>query len=91
MIKDFNKARELCCGHGTLGFCRDITNTKEVIYEKTFSKVGSIDNQYMDKDIKKCNVSCIILNFNGKDAIKSIDILIEDLNKIKEQLQECEG
>ena len=90
MIKDFNKARELFCGYGTLAFCRDVTNTKEVIYEKTFSKVGSIDNQYTDKDIKKCDVPCIVLNFNGKDAIKSIDILIEDLNKIKEQLKECE-
>ena len=87
MIKDYKKVRELFCGHGTLRFCPDITKTKEVIYEGDYIKVGEHTDEFNEQNIKQCGVNAIVLNFDGKNAIKSIDILIEDLNKIKKHLE----
>ena len=36
-------------------------------------------------------VKCVALRFEGKEALKSIDIMIEDLQKIRENLsKDCE-
>ncbi len=88
MIKDYNKTRELFLGHGTLKLGLDITNTKEIFFEGAYQKIGENNKQFIGKNIKECDVNAVVLNFDGKDAIKSIDILIQDLRKIKNRLKE---
>lgn len=93
MIKDKNNARYVYFGHGTIGLCRCQDGTSYAIYN---SEQGKIDGEYTDsiykgQAVENIPVKSIAFVFNGEKAIKSIDILIEDLQIIRENLiSECE-
>ena len=49
------------------------------------------DNEFAGEKAEDLPVKCVALRFEGKEALKSIDIMIEDLQKIRENLsKECE-
>lgn len=90
MIKDKENARYIHLGHGTVNIsvCQD--RTSYVIHE---SEKGSVDGifkkaEYQGHYPEELPIKSICLVFDGKDAIKSIDMIIEDLQTIKEKLEE---
>lgn len=91
MIRDIENCREIHLGHGTVGLSVDTTGTVEVIHNKPFSPVGTAYNHNAWKAARKLKEKSVCLFFYGKEGIASIDILIEDLQKIKSRLLEVQG
>ena len=97
MIIDKNKLREIYLGNGTVLMGVGTINDREIayfIYEHNFPihKVGTNNNEYAGQKAEDLPFKCVALRFEGKEALKSIDIMIEDLQKIRENLiSECEG
>ena len=96
MIIDKNNSREVTLGNGSVLMGIGTINGKEIAYfihEHTHpsSVVGEYNNEFAGEKAEDLPVQCVVLRFEGKEALKSIDIMIEDLQKIRENLsKECE-
>ena len=96
MITDKNNSREITLGNGSVLMGIGTINDKEIAYfihENTNPnpKVGEHNNEFAGEKAEDLPVKCVALRFEGKEALKSIDIMIEDLQKIRENLiSECE-
>lgn len=97
MIIDKNKLREIYLGNGSVLMGVGTVNNKGIayfIYEHNFpiQEVGVSNNEFAGQKAEDLPVKCVALRFEGKEALKSIDIMIEDLQKIRKNLiSECEG
>lgn len=88
MIKDKNNARIITLGNGTVKLIRSADNSGYIIYE---SERGEINGEYysdenVGKHVEDCPEKSIVLAFTGENALKSIDIIMEDLKEIKNTL-----
>ena len=96
MIIDKNNSREVTLGNGSVLMGIGTINGKEIAYfihEHTNPSpvVGEYNNEFAGEKAEDLPVKCVVLRFEGKEALKSIDIMIEDLQKIRENLsKECE-
>ena len=91
MITDKNNSREITLGNGSVLMGIGTINDKEIAYfihEHTNPnpKVGEHNNEFAGEKAEDLPVKCVALRFEGKEALKSIDMLIEDLQKIRENL-----
>ena len=91
MIIDKNNSREVTLGNGSVLMGIGTINGKEIAYfihEHTNPnpKVGEHNNEFAGEKAEDLPVKCVALRFEGKEALKSIDMLIEDLQKIRENL-----
>lgn len=88
MIKDENNARFIHFGHGTvrLSICKE--GKSYAIVESDYSPItGKFKKaKYNGECAENLPVKSVCFIFDGENAEKSIDMLIEDLNKIKKQL-----
>ena len=96
MITDKNNLREITFGNGSVLMGIGTISGKEIAYfihEHTNPnpKVGEHNNEFAGEKAEDLPVKCVALRFEGKEALKSIGIMIEDLQKIRENLsKECE-
>lgn len=96
MIIDKNNSREVTLGNGSVLMGIGTINGKEIAYfihEHTHPApvVGECNNEFAGEKAEDLPIKCVALRFEGKEALKSIDIMIEDLQKIRENLsKECE-
>lgn len=96
MITDKNNLREITLGNGSVLMGIGTINDKEIAYfihEHTHpsSTVGAYNDEFAGEKAEELSVKCVALRFEGKEALKSIDIMIEDLQKIRKNLiDECE-
>ena len=96
MITDKNNIREITFGNGSVLMGIGTINDKEIAYfihEHTHPSptVGEYNDEFAGEKAEDLPVKCVALRFEGKEALKSIDIMIEDLQKIRENLsKECE-
>ncbi len=88
MIRDIENCREVHLGHGAVGIAIDTTGTVEVLYNKPVTTVGSKTNELAGKSTIELNEKNVCLFFDGKDKIMALDMLIEDLSKIRKNLNE---
>lgn len=88
MIRDIKNCREVHLGHGTVGFSIDTTGTIAVLYNKPLTPVGGSFNELDGKSTIELKEKNVCLFFDGKEGIQSIDMVIEDLQKIKAKLKE---
>ena len=86
MIKDVENCREVHLGFGTVGIAIDTTGTVEVLYNKSYTPVGTPDNNFVGKSTIELQEKNVCLFFDGADGLKALDILIEDLQKIRTKL-----
>ena len=91
MITDKNNLREITFGNGSVLMGIGTISGKEIAYfihEHTNPnpKVGEHNNEFAGEKVEDLPVKCVALRFEGKEALKSIDMLIEDLQKIRENL-----
>ena len=86
MIEKINKRILVHLGHGTLSLGADASLENYIIYETSFTPVGEKVNINVGKNTDEIDKTVIELRFDGENAIKSIDILIEDLITIKNSL-----
>ena len=91
MIIDKNNSREVTLGNGSVLMGIGTINGKEIAYfihEHTHPSpvVGEHNNEFAGEKAEDLPVKCVALRFEGKEALKSIDMLIEDLQKIRENL-----
>ena len=91
MIIDKNKLREIYLGNGSVLMGVGTVNNKGIAYfihEHDFpiQSVGIYNDVYAGQNAEDLPVKCVALRFEGKEALKSIDIMIEDLQKIRENL-----
>ena len=91
MITDKNNLREITLGNGSVLMGIGTISGKEIAYfihEHTNPnpKVGEHNNEFAGEKAEDLPVKCVALRFEGKEALKSIDMLIEDLQKIRENL-----
>ena len=91
MIIDKNNSREVTLGNGSVLMGIGTINGKEIAYfihEHTHPSpvVGEYNNEFAGEKAEDLPVKCVALRFEGKEALKSIDMLIEDLQKIRENL-----
>ena len=91
MITDKNNLREITLGKGSVLMGIGTISGKEIAYfihEHTNPnpKVGEHNNEFAGEKAEDLPVKCVALRFEGKEALKSIDMLIEDLQKIRENL-----
>ena len=58
------------------------------IYEHDLpiKRVGVSNNKFAGQKAEDLPFKCVSLRFEGKEALKSIDIMLEDLQKIRENL-----
>lgn len=95
MITDKNNSREITLGNGSVLMGIGTINDKEIAYfmhEHTHPSpvVGEYNDEFAGEKAEDLPVKCVALRFEGKEALKSIDIMIEDLQKIRENLiNEC--
>lgn len=82
-----NKLTRVILGKGTIGFNRDKTNTIFVMTEQNYRPVGTQDPSVIGKESTHIGREVIELKFEGKEALKSIGYLIEDLQIIKMKLE----
>ena len=91
MITDKNNLREITLGNGSVLMGIGTISGKEIAYfihEHTNPSpiVGEHNNEFAGEKAEDLPVKCVALRFEGKEALKSIDMLIEDLQKIRENL-----
>lgn len=87
MIEQINKRMLAHLGHGTLHFCPDVTKTIFILCNsKRYVPVGDDYAEDTGKTTDEVDDNVIELRFDGENAIKSLDMIIEDLNTIKESL-----
>ena len=91
MITDKNNLREITFGNGSVLMGIGTISDKEIAYfihEHTNPSpiVGEHNNEFAGEKAEDLPVKCVALRFEGKEALKSIDMLIEDLQKIRENL-----
>ena len=87
MIRDIANCREVHLGHGTVGLAIDTTGTVEVLYNKPFTPVGSISNEFASESTIELKEKCVCLFFDGREGIAALDILIHNLQKIRTKLK----
>ena len=89
MIRDIKNCREVHLGFGTVGISIDTTGSVEILYNKPCTPVGNYYNKLAGKSTIELKEKNVCLFFDGKDGLKALDILIEDLQKIRDKkLQE---
>lgn len=93
MIIDKNNLREIHLGSGSVLMGVGTIEDKGIAYfihEHDFPihEVGTYNDVYAGEKAEDLPVKCVALRFEGKEALKSIDIMLEDLQKIKQNLIE---
>lgn len=91
MIKDFNNCRLVEFGNGTVTMGIGSFNKRNVcfyVHESNYSPINGekVYNENAGKRLDHIDNKSISLNFVGPDALKSIDLIIEDLNTIKNNI-----
>lgn len=91
MIKDFNNCRLVEFGNGTVTMgigSFDKRNVCFYVYESEYSPINGerVYNENSGKRLDDIDNKSISLNFVGPEAIKSIDLIIEDLTTIKNNI-----
>lgn len=87
MIIDTKNCREIHFGNGTLSLGHDITGTIEIIYEKPKTPVSEYYLENSGLVAQELPQNSVCLYFDGIDGLKALDMLTEDLQKIKERLE----
>lgn len=87
MIIDTKNCREIHFGNGTLSLGHDISGTIEIIYEKPKTPVGESYSEKSGLTAQELSDKSVCLYFDGEAGLRAVDILIEDLQKIKERLE----
>lgn len=93
MIKDYSNSREVTLGNGTVGLVVstiDGNKNAYVMYQKDFTPIGTTTNEHAGKKNRELKEKSVLLRFEGKNAIKSINIMLEDLQEIKAELLKSE-
>jgi hypothetical protein len=91
MIKDFDNCRLVEFGNGTVTMgigSFDKRNVCFYVHESNYSPINGerVYNENAGKRLDIIDKKSISLNFTGPEAIKSIDLIIEDLNTIKNNI-----
>ena len=79
MIKDENNCREIYLGKGTVGIGADATGSRYIFYEKPFTPVGEKYDDMAGKMTREMSEKSVCLFFEGKDGVKALSRIIEDL------------
>lgn len=90
MIRDIKNCREVHLGHGTVGLSIDSTGTVAVLFNIPLTPVGGSIEGVDGKSTIELKEKNVCLFFDGKEGIAAIDMLIEDLQKIKAKLKEVQ-
>lgn len=91
MIIDKNKLREIYLGDGSVLMGVGTISDREIAYfiyehDLPIQEVGVNNNEFAGQKAEDLPVKCVALRFEGKEALKSINIMIEDLQKIRKNL-----
>lgn len=91
MIKDFDNCRLVEFGNGTVTMGIGSVDKRNVcfyVYESNYGPINGerIYNENTGKRLDSLDKKSISLNFTGPEASKSIDLIIEDLNTIKNNI-----
>lgn len=95
MILDTNNTREIFFGTGRVGITKTTTGFTVCIYEKDYSPVGDSTDEHAGVNTREAGFKSVCLRYDThlssnvsiEDEIKSIGILIEELNLVKENLE----
>lgn len=88
MIKDIKNCRQVHLGHGTICIGTNITKEHYLFIEKQYNPVGQKYNNLATKDAHTLENKSVLLLFDGKEGLKSLDMIIEDLQEIRKTLTE---
>lgn len=91
MIVDRNNLREVYLGSGAVLMGVGTISDKGIAYfihehDQPIEEVGVKCDRWAGEKAEELPVKCIALRFEGPQALKSVDIMLEDLQKIRENL-----
>lgn len=84
---DKKKLTQVTLGNGTVGYNRDTTDTIFIISKQDQKPVGYEDPSVIGKLSTHTGDEVIEFKFEGKEALKSVGMMIEDLQIIQKKLQ----